>query len=74
MLSQECGNVVWLYRKDCCPDNFVIKRFQVAWLFEHEVCCALSLLDSPCVTWTECFRDWTVAPEAELLQKGSEKS
>ena len=60
-LPQERGNVVRLYRKDCSPDDLIIKGFQVAWLFEHDVCCALNLLDSPCVAETECFRDWTVA-------------
>ena len=24
-LSQECGNVIRLYRKDCGSDNFIIK-------------------------------------------------
>ncbi len=60
-LSQEGGDVVRLYRKDCRPDDLVIKGFQVAWLFEHDVCCALNLLDSPCAAQAECFRDWTVA-------------
>ena len=59
-LSQKGGDVVRLYHKDCRPDNLVIKWFQVTGLFEHEVGCALNLLDSPCVAETECFRDWTV--------------
>ena len=60
-LSQEGGDVVRLYRKDRRPDNLVIKWFQVTRLFEHDVCCALDLLDSPCVAETECFRGWRVA-------------
>ena len=61
MLSQEGGDVVRLYRKDCRPDDLVIKGFQVTRLFEHDVCCTLNLLDRPCVAEAECFRNRTIA-------------
>ena len=60
-LSQEGGDVVRLYRKDCRPDDLVIKGFQVTRLFEHDVCCTLNLLDRPCVAEAECFRNRTIA-------------
>ncbi len=61
-LSQEGGDVVRLYRKDCGPDDLVIKRGKgVAQLFEHDVCCTLNLLDRPCVAQAACFRNRTIA-------------
>ena len=60
-LSQEGGGVVRLYRKDCGPDDLVIKGAEVARLFEHDVCCTLNLLDRPCAAQAECFRNRTIA-------------
>ena len=60
-LPKEGGDVVGFYHKDCRSDNLVIKGFQVTRLFEHDVCCTLNLLDSPCVAEAEYFRDRTVA-------------
>ena len=60
-LSQEGGDIIWLYREDCRTDHIVIKGFQVARLFEHDVSCALNLLNRPCIVKAERFRDWTIA-------------
>lgn len=59
-LPKESGDIVRFYCKDCRSDDLVIKGFQVTRLPEHDVCCTLNLLDSPCVAETECFRSWTV--------------
>lgn len=42
-------------------DYLVIKGFQAARLFEHDVCCTLNLPDFPCVAKAKCFRDRTIA-------------
>ena len=60
-LSQECSDVIRLYRKDCRPDDLIIKGLQVTGLFEHDIGCALNLLDCPSVAETERFRNGTVA-------------
>ena len=37
---------------------FFVKHFSQ--LFEHNVCCVLNLIDSPCVAEAECSRGWAV--------------
>ena len=54
-LSWECGNVVWLYHKDCRPDDLVIKGFQVVWLFEHDIGRVLALVHIPVVSLVKSF-------------------
>ncbi len=56
-LSQECSDVIRLYRKDCRPDDLIIKGLQVTGLFEHDIGCTLNLLDCPSVAETERFRN-----------------
>ena len=60
-LPKESGDIVRFYRKNCRPDDLVIKWLQFTRLFEHDVRCTLNLLDCPCVAEAERFRDWTVA-------------
>lgn len=55
------GNVIRLYCKDCRSDNLAVKRFQVAGVFEHDICCALDLLDCSCITRARGLRHRAVA-------------
>ncbi len=59
-LSEECGDIIWLYRKYRSADDFIIKGFQISGLFEHDIRCTFNLLDRPCIAKSKGFRDRAV--------------
>lgn len=65
-LSEECGDIIWLYRKYRSADDFIIKGFQIFRLFEHDIRCTFNLLDRPCIAKPKGLRDRAVTPGKDI--------
>lgn len=60
-LSKKSSNVVRFYSVDCCPDDLIIKGFQITWLFKHDIRSTLNLLNCPCIIKPEVFHNRAVS-------------
>ena len=65
-LSEECGDIIWLYRKYRSADDFIVKGFQIFRLFEHDIRCTFNLLDRPCIAKPKGLRDRAVTPGKDI--------
>lgn len=67
-LYQKSGNIIRFYGKDCCLDNFVIKRSQIVWVLEHDIYCTLNWLYRLGVTETKAVGHGVVAFDKDFME------